>query len=182
VDLPTPAPHGRLRKRTGGGQAGTLGRVNDLIRVGYARCSTDEQDVIIQTEQLLALGVPADRIYIDRGFSGTTRRNRGGLDQARGRGTRGQPLAVRWIMVWMVTTTCGNTKDRVIAPDYAAMFGPKADSTLLVVHRPDLLEQPVPLMTVPLFLDPGYARGCSRGDIHEAMRNRAEIETLVPCE
>jgi hypothetical protein len=51
-------------------------------RVGYARCSTDEQDVIIQTEQLLALGVPEDRIYIDRGFSGTTRRNRGGLDQA----------------------------------------------------------------------------------------------------
>ncbi|WP_433411237.1 hypothetical protein ACQP1V_22045 [Microtetraspora malaysiensis] len=32
--------------------------------VGYARCSTDEQDVIIQTEQLLALGVPKDRIYI----------------------------------------------------------------------------------------------------------------------
>jgi hypothetical protein len=31
---------------------------------------------------LLALGVPEDRIYIDRGFSGTTRRNRVGLDQA----------------------------------------------------------------------------------------------------
>ncbi|GAA3523386.1 DNA invertase Pin-like site-specific DNA recombinase [Streptosporangium album] len=43
-------------------------------RVGYARCSTDEQDVIIQTGQLLALGVPADRIYIDRGFSGTPSR------------------------------------------------------------------------------------------------------------
>jgi hypothetical protein len=51
-------------------------------RVGYARCSTDEQDVIIQTEQLLALGVPEERTYIDRGFSGTTRRNRAGLDQA----------------------------------------------------------------------------------------------------
>ncbi|WP_433344974.1 recombinase family protein [Microtetraspora malaysiensis] len=51
-------------------------------RVGYARCSTDEQDVIIQTEQLLVLGVADDRIYIDRGFSGTTRRNRAGLDQA----------------------------------------------------------------------------------------------------
>ncbi|WP_206641605.1 recombinase family protein [Nonomuraea polychroma] len=51
-------------------------------RVGYARCSTDEQDVVIQTEQLLTLGVPEDRIYIDRGFSGTTRRNRAGLDQA----------------------------------------------------------------------------------------------------
>ncbi|MEV0236417.1 recombinase family protein [Nonomuraea sp. NPDC050786] len=51
-------------------------------RVGYARCSTDEQYVVIQTEQFLALGVPADRIYIGRGFSGTTRRNRAGLDQA----------------------------------------------------------------------------------------------------
>jgi hypothetical protein len=39
--------------------------------------------VIIQTEQLLALGVAEDRIYIDRGLlSGTTRRNRVGLDQA----------------------------------------------------------------------------------------------------
>lgn len=38
--------------------------------------------MIIQTEQLLILGVPEERIYIDRGFSGTTRRNRAGLDQA----------------------------------------------------------------------------------------------------
>ncbi|GAA4069363.1 recombinase family protein [Actinomadura miaoliensis] len=51
-------------------------------RVGYARCSTDEHDVMIQTEQLLAIGVPQDRIYIDRGFSGTTRRNRAGLERA----------------------------------------------------------------------------------------------------
>lgn len=50
--------------------------------MGYARCSTDEQDVEIQTEQLHALGVAADRIYIDRGFSGRRRDNRGGLDQA----------------------------------------------------------------------------------------------------
>ncbi|MEU7002242.1 hypothetical protein [Nonomuraea sp. NPDC046570] len=53
----------------------------------------------------------------------------GGLTAAReirGRGTRGQPLAVRWIMVWMVAATCGNTKDRGIAPDCPAMFGPKS--------------------------------------------------------
>ncbi|WP_131736103.1 recombinase family protein [Actinomadura roseirufa] len=58
------------------------GTTPGTVQVGYARCSTDEQDVVVQTEQFLALGVPADRIYIDRGFSGTTRRNRGGLDQA----------------------------------------------------------------------------------------------------
>jgi DNA invertase Pin-like site-specific DNA recombinase len=51
-------------------------------RVGYARCSTDEQDVEIQVEQLTGLGVAADRVYIDRGFSGTRRNNRAGLDQA----------------------------------------------------------------------------------------------------
>ncbi|MFI6737070.1 hypothetical protein ACIBI9_29440 [Nonomuraea sp. NPDC050451] len=38
--------------------------------------------MIIQTEQLLTLEVPEDRIYIDCGFSGTTRRNRASLDQA----------------------------------------------------------------------------------------------------
>ncbi|GLW30510.1 recombinase family protein [Actinoplanes regularis] len=51
------------------------------IRVGYVRCSTDEQDVIVQTEQLTALGVAPDRIYIDRAFSGTSRKNRAGLDR-----------------------------------------------------------------------------------------------------
>ncbi len=54
----------------------------NTVQVGYARCSTDEQDVVVQTEQLLGFGVPEDRFYIDRGFSGTTGRNRGGLDQA----------------------------------------------------------------------------------------------------
>ncbi|MER5318531.1 recombinase family protein [Streptosporangium roseum] len=47
-------------------------------RVGHARCSTNEQGVIVQTEQLRALDVEPDRIYIDRGFSGTTRTDRAG--------------------------------------------------------------------------------------------------------
>ena len=54
----------------------------DPFRVGYVRCSTDEQDVEIQTEQLIALGLPPERIFIDKGFSGTTRTNRAGLDNA----------------------------------------------------------------------------------------------------
>ncbi|WP_280454700.1 recombinase family protein [Nocardia brasiliensis] len=49
--------------------------MGEPFRVGYCRCSTDEQDVEIQTDQLLALSVPRERIYIDTGFSGTTRRN-----------------------------------------------------------------------------------------------------------
>ncbi|MFJ9371509.1 hypothetical protein ACIRRA_44930 [Nocardia sp. NPDC101769] len=41
-----------------------------------------EEDVEIQTDQLLALGVPRERIFIDKGFSGTTRKNRTGPDNA----------------------------------------------------------------------------------------------------
>jgi len=49
--------------------------------VGYARCSTDAQDLTAQRAQLASLGVPEDRIYVDHGLSGT-RRDRPGLDQA----------------------------------------------------------------------------------------------------
>ena len=49
--------------------------------VGYARCSTDEQDLTAQREILAGLGVSGARIYLDHGLTGTDR-NRPGLDQA----------------------------------------------------------------------------------------------------
>ena len=49
--------------------------------IGYARCSTDKQDLTAQREALLALGVHEDRIYMDQGFTGSNRA-RPGLDQA----------------------------------------------------------------------------------------------------
>jgi DNA invertase Pin-like site-specific DNA recombinase len=49
--------------------------------IGYARCSTDKQDLEANRRILLELGVPEDRIYVDRAYSGTTRA-RPGLDQA----------------------------------------------------------------------------------------------------
>ncbi len=49
--------------------------------IGYARCSTDKQDLAAQKDALLKLGVSADRIYTDHGFTGTNRA-RPGLDQA----------------------------------------------------------------------------------------------------
>ena len=49
--------------------------------VGYARCSTDKQDLTAQRQQLAALGVPASRIYLDEGLTGSSRA-RPGLDQA----------------------------------------------------------------------------------------------------
>ena len=47
--------------------------------IGYARCSTDRQDLAAQRLALLELGVAEDRIYTDHGFTGTTRA-RPGLD------------------------------------------------------------------------------------------------------
>jgi len=41
--------------------------------IGYARCSTDKQDLAAQQDALLKLGVAADRIYTDKGFTGTNR-------------------------------------------------------------------------------------------------------------
>jgi DNA invertase Pin-like site-specific DNA recombinase len=49
--------------------------------IGYARCSTDEQDLTAQRKSLVGLGVDEDRIYLDHGLTGTTRARRG-LDQA----------------------------------------------------------------------------------------------------
>ncbi|MCP9270252.1 recombinase family protein, partial [Xenorhabdus sp. XENO-1] len=51
------------------------------ILIGYARCSTDKQDLTAQQETLLKLGVSPDRIYLDKGLTGTNRQ-RPGLDQA----------------------------------------------------------------------------------------------------
>ena len=43
----------------------------DETLIGYARCSTDEQDLTAQRQALHALGVPSDRVHIDHGISGT---------------------------------------------------------------------------------------------------------------
>jgi len=49
--------------------------------IGYARCSTDRQDLAAQRQDPLELGVAEDRIYTDHGLTGTNRA-RPGLDQA----------------------------------------------------------------------------------------------------
>ena len=52
-----------------------------MVRVGYARCSTDGQDLEAQRTALVALGVCPERIYTDHGLTGRSR-ERPGLDQA----------------------------------------------------------------------------------------------------
>lgn len=46
--------------------------------LGYARVSTAGQDLTAQTDALLALGVPVDGVFTDKGMTGT-RRDRPGL-------------------------------------------------------------------------------------------------------
>jgi len=65
----------------------------DQTLIGYARCSTDEQDLTAQRQALLALGVAPDRTYIDHGMSGT-KRERPGLDQALAAVRTGDTLVV----------------------------------------------------------------------------------------
>jgi DNA invertase Pin-like site-specific DNA recombinase len=61
--------------------------------VGYARCSTVLQDLTAQQEALAALGVQDDRIYLDKGLTGTNRA-RPGLDQALAAVRSGDTLVV----------------------------------------------------------------------------------------
>ena len=68
-----------------GGMAKTL--------IGYARCSTDKQDLAAQQAALVELGVSPDRIYVDRGLTGTNR-ERPGLDQALAAVRAGDTLVV----------------------------------------------------------------------------------------
>jgi len=62
-------------------------------RIGYARCSTDKQDLAAQHDALLELGVAQDRIYTDHGLTGRTR-ERPGLDQALAAVRAGDTLVV----------------------------------------------------------------------------------------
>jgi DNA invertase Pin-like site-specific DNA recombinase len=61
--------------------------------IGYARCSTDKQDLTAQRAALAELGVAADRIYVDHGLTGTNRA-RPGLNQALAAVRKGDTLVV----------------------------------------------------------------------------------------
>lgn len=61
--------------------------------IGYARCSTEAQDLAAQRAALQALGVAPARIYTDHGLSGTNRA-RPGLDQALAAVRAGDTLVV----------------------------------------------------------------------------------------
>jgi DNA invertase Pin-like site-specific DNA recombinase len=45
----------------------------NALLVGYARCSTDQQNLTAQRDALLGLGVEVERFYVDHGLTGTNR-------------------------------------------------------------------------------------------------------------
>ena len=61
--------------------------------IGYARCSTDKQDLAAQKAALEKLGVVPERIYTDHGLTGTNWL-RSGLDQALAAVRTGDTLVV----------------------------------------------------------------------------------------
>jgi DNA invertase Pin-like site-specific DNA recombinase len=63
------------------------------LLIGYARVSTDEQDLTAQRDALATLGVTADRIYVDHGLTGTNR-ERPGLREALAACRAGDTLVV----------------------------------------------------------------------------------------
>src|SRR5258708_7244779 len=63
------------------------------LLIGYARCSTDQQDLTAQHDGLTALGVSPTRIYVDHGLTGTTR-DRPGLREALAACREGDTLVV----------------------------------------------------------------------------------------
>jgi len=66
--------------------------MNTLL-VGYARCSTDQQDLTAKRDGLLALGVETERIYVDHGLTGINR-ERPGLREALAACCAGDTLVV----------------------------------------------------------------------------------------
>ncbi|MGQ7296396.1 recombinase family protein [Quadrisphaera sp. KR29] len=63
------------------------------LLIGYARCSTDGQDLTAQRTALAEMGVAAARIYVDHGLTGTNR-DRPGLREAMAACREGDTLVV----------------------------------------------------------------------------------------
>lgn len=88
-----PADAGQANKVDAGVVARPRSTPPDGILVGYARCSTEKQDLTAQREILRGLGVADERVYLDHGLTGTNR-SRPGLNNALAALREGDTLVV----------------------------------------------------------------------------------------
>ncbi len=77
------------------GEGGLTGDNDQMtgLKIGYARVSTNAQDLTAQRDALAALGVEAERVYVDHGLTGTNR-ERPGLREALAACRTGDTLVV----------------------------------------------------------------------------------------
>ncbi len=77
------------------GEGGLTGDNDQMtgVKIGYARVSTNAQDLTAQRDALAALGVEAERVYVDHGLTGTNR-ERPGLREALAACRTGDTLVV----------------------------------------------------------------------------------------
>jgi hypothetical protein len=71
---------GRMELGPGLSKSGRSARRPGIL-IGYARCSTETQDLTVQREILRDPGVAEERVYLDHGLTGTNR-SRPGLNSA----------------------------------------------------------------------------------------------------
>jgi DNA invertase Pin-like site-specific DNA recombinase len=74
----TDTSYGWSGNQSGDGALCETGGMDTGWTLGYARVSTAGQDVTAQTDALVALGVPVERVFTDKGMTGT-KRGRPGL-------------------------------------------------------------------------------------------------------
>lgn len=69
------------------------------LLIGYARASTDQEDLTAQRDGLTALGASANRVYVDQALTGTKGRRRRSVLLFRGTAVRAGPG--RWALIFL---------------------------------------------------------------------------------
>ena len=151
----------------------------ETVRIGYARCSTDRQDLTAQRLALVDLGVDPERIYTDHGLTGRTRA-RPGLDQALAAVRAGDTLVVTKLdRLARSVPDAREIADQLLAREVKLALGP-------TTHDPN---DPMGKMffnilaTFAEFESDLYPHAHARGDgrrPREGKASRQEAQTLRP--
>ena len=96
--------------------------VSTALKIGYARVSTEGQDVTAPRNGLEALGVEAERIYVDHGLTGTNR-SRPGRGEAL---PPAVPETCSWSPSSMLSRTPRTAENARVVPGLAQRLVPVA--------------------------------------------------------